>query len=287
MDADGNVRMYSRKQPGDTWVVTWEAVLQPCKIHGICGANSWCNYVPSFGRKCSCVPGYVIRNKNDWIYGCQPEFNLSHNNSIAARDQFDFMFIPRVEIYGFDFGIFKNYTWEKCKNFCLDLGNCTGFHFKYDTGGGGFYNCFPKMQLRNGYRSPGFVGDLYVKLPKSILSSYNVTEAEESNNICSDKLTRELDRIYQKGNTNQSVKFMLEFASGLGALEKRTLATWVREKMNEAFADAKSPIGDEYEKGELEILVKVALQCIEEDKDARPTMSQVVQMFLHHENNLL
>ncbi|KAL6296200.1 hypothetical protein ACE6H2_004342 [Prunus campanulata] len=547
MDADGNVRMYSRKQRGDTWVVTWEAVLQPCKIHGICGANSWCNYVPSFGRKCSCVPGYVIRNKNDWIYGCQPEFNLSHNNSTAARDQFDFMFIPRVEMYGFDFGIFYNYTWEKCKNFCLDLGNCTGFHFKHDSGGGGFYNCFPKMQLRNGYRSPGFDGDLYVKLPKSILSSYNVTEAEESNSICSDKLTRELDRIYQKSNTNQSVKFMLEFASGLGALEvvcvflvwffltrrnggdqvdsddvvtqgylhaatgfrrfsyselkkatrgfkeeigrggggivykgvlsdqrivaikqlnganqgeaeflaevsligklyhmnliemwgycmegkhrllvyeymehgslaeklssevldlktkfeiavgtakglaylheeclewvlhcdvkpqnilldsnynpkvadfglskllnrsgfsnsnfsrirgtrgymapewvhnmpitskvdvysygivvlemltgksavesvhgvegggdtqKRMLATWVREKMNGAFADARSPIGAEYEKGELEVLVKVALQCIEEDKDARPTMSEVVQMLLHHENNL-
>ncbi|KAH0989996.1 hypothetical protein GBA52_001479 [Prunus armeniaca] len=63
------------------------------------------------------------------------------------------------------------------------------------------------------------------------------------------------------------------------------MVTWVREKMNGAFANAESQMGDDYEQGRFEILVKVALQCLEEDKDARPTMSQVVEMLLHHENN--
>ncbi|KAK7854523.1 cysteine-rich receptor-like protein kinase 4 [Quercus suber] len=34
---------------------------------------------------------------------------------------------------------------------------------------------------------------------------------------------------------------------------------------------------------EMEAFVKVALQCVEEDKDERPTMSQVVEMLLHQE----
>ncbi|PRQ27759.1 putative protein kinase RLK-Pelle-SD-2b family [Rosa chinensis] len=47
------------------------------KIHGLCGANSWCTYNPSMGRKCSCLPGYKVVNKDDWSCGCEPYFNRS------------------------------------------------------------------------------------------------------------------------------------------------------------------------------------------------------------------
>ena len=39
-------------------------------------------------------------------------------------------------------------------------------------------------------------------------------------------------------------------------------------------------IRDGYENGLMRNLLKVALQCVEEDKDARPTMSEVVKMLL-------
>jgi hypothetical protein len=35
----------------------------------------------------------------------------------------------------------------------------------------------------------------------------------------------------------------------------------------------------------MEILFEVALKCVAEDRDARPTMSQVVEMLLHQEND--
>jgi hypothetical protein len=45
------------------------------------------------------------------------------------------------------------------------------------------------------------------------------------------------------------------------------------------------PTEGTYEMGMMEILVGMALQCIEEDKDERPTMSQVVEMLLSHDND--
>ena len=38
-----------------------------------------------------------------------------------------------------------------------------------------------------------------------------------------------------------------------------------------------------YDKAKMELLIKVALQCVAEDKADRPTMNQVVEMLLSHE----
>ena len=38
-----------------------------------------------------------------------------------------------------------------------------------------------------------------------------------------------------------------------------------------------------YDKAKMELLIKVALQCVAEEKDDRPTMNRVVKMLLSHE----
>ena len=73
-------------------------------------------------------------------------------------------------------------------------------------------------------------------------------------------------------------------------IEHERLVTWVREKKNGEVAnwieDIIDPtVEDRYDMVKMKILVEMALQCVEEDKDARPTMSQVVEMLLHHEND--
>jgi hypothetical protein len=42
VDSDGNLRLYSLQETneGQDWVVTWQALSGPCRIHGICGPNS-------------------------------------------------------------------------------------------------------------------------------------------------------------------------------------------------------------------------------------------------------
>ncbi|KAL7594361.1 hypothetical protein Lser_V15G31142 [Lactuca serriola] len=70
----------------------------------------------------------------------------------------------------------------------------------------------------------------------------------------------------------------------------QTLVEWVREKIREHIGSQNgtwigeivdSRMSGEYDKGMLINLVKVALQCAEEDRDARPSMSQVVNILLH------
>ncbi|KAF5468203.1 hypothetical protein F2P56_012376 [Juglans regia] len=77
-----------------------------------------------------------------------------------------------------------------------------------------------------------------------------------------------------------------------GETEPKRLVAWVREKRNEETAMASwveeivDPIlKGSYEKGKMETLINVALQCVEEEKDARPSMSQVAEMLLRQEND--
>ena len=66
--------------------------------------------------------------------------------------------------------------------------------------------------------------------------------------------------------------------------KNKRLATWVKGKKNGEVAttswidDIMDPkMEGIYDKGRMEILVEMALQCLEEDKDERPTMKQVVE----------
>ncbi|MFS7972828.1 putative protein kinase RLK-Pelle-SD-2b family [Helianthus anomalus] len=75
------------------------------------------------------------------------------------------------------------------------------------------------------------------------------------------------------------------------AKSKGRLDSWVKEKMIAAGGTkdwieevVDVTIDGKYDTSKMEILIKVALLCSEEDKDARPTMSQVVDMLLHVEN---
>ncbi|KAK9064289.1 hypothetical protein SSX86_015669 [Deinandra increscens subsp. villosa] len=73
-------------------------------------------------------------------------------------------------------------------------------------------------------------------------------------------------------------------------LEQKRLVSWVREKVHGAnksltytqIIELLNPmIKGEYEIDDMNILLKVAMQCVDEDKDARPTMSEVVKMIMH------
>ncbi|KAF7847356.1 hypothetical protein BT93_L3056 [Corymbia citriodora subsp. variegata] len=97
---------------------------------------------------------------------------------------------------------------------------------------------------------------------------------------------------------------MLEVATGISpmtsvhSLESRgdakqiQLVPWARNKVNELgrtgsrLEEMVDPaLKGDYDRKKMEVLIEVALWCVEENKDARPTMSQVVEMLLRHEND--
>ncbi|KAK7851767.1 putative receptor protein kinase zmpk1 [Quercus suber] len=303
LDYDGNIRLYSWEKESQTWVVSWQANQKPCRINGVCGANSLCKYVVGSGRKCSCLPGYKMKNSSDWSYGCEPKFDLPHHN----KHESVFPLLSNVEFYGYDVGYFVNYSLDDCTNSCLQLQNCNAVQYAFGTG-----ECFRKSLLLNGYNSPDCGKNTYLRLPKSFKSNQNLVK--EFSLDCSREGTIQLDRTYVKNREKGIVKFLLWFACGVGGLELTCIfvvcclliktrkssdannqgyglvATRFRKftyaELKKATNVANTSWIDDimdpkmegiYDKGKMEILVEMALQCLEEDKDERPTMKQVVE----------
>ncbi|KAK9946466.1 hypothetical protein M0R45_011931 [Rubus argutus] len=210
IDFDGNLRLYSRKMPGESWVVSWQAFSDPCVIHGICGANSICSYDPGFGRKCSCLPGYQMENHTDWSLGCQPEFQFSYRQGESR-----FLQLTLVEFYGYDYNEYQNYSYAECENICLELDNCKGFQYTFASG---VYNCNPKTQLRSGHRW-NTQGYFYLRLPKAhLFSNPNIKPQPNFGLNCADRVV-DLKREYVQARVSKPVKFLLWFACGVGGVE--------------------------------------------------------------------
>ncbi|EEF36162.1 serine-threonine protein kinase, plant-type, putative [Ricinus communis] len=214
LDFDGNLRLYSRANESSTWEISWQIISQPCKIHGVCGPNSICSYNPGFGRKCSCLPGYKMKNLADWTLGCETEDKVSCDMNEATFLQFS-----HVEMYGYDFGYFLNYTLDMCEDVCLRRCDCRGFILKYV-----FQNhpenvpyCFPKTQMLNGYDSPSFRGDLYLKVPKT--SHSDNSSIKQLSLDCPDGAVKQLERRYDKSDGSLLQKFLFAFASIIGIIE--------------------------------------------------------------------
>ncbi|XP_059629715.1 putative receptor protein kinase ZmPK1 [Cornus florida] len=211
VDVDGNIRLYSLNEKLRAWVVTWQAKSNPCTIHGICGPNSVSTYHRKGGRRWNCTLGFKMKNHRDWSYGCEPYFNLLCNEEAV------FIKLPHVDFYGQDLAYFPNQTFERCKEKCSQNCNCKGFQFKYDRTNG-YYLCYTKALLLDGYRSEGFEETMYIKLPKSNLSSYD-KPTQEFRLDCSQQVTTPLCRNYKQQQENSTVKFMLWFACGCGGVE--------------------------------------------------------------------
>ncbi|XP_010256775.1 PREDICTED: putative receptor protein kinase ZmPK1 [Nelumbo nucifera] len=161
LDYDGNLRLYSLNELTGLWVISWQALAQLCNVHGLCGKNGICLYTPQ--PKCSCPPGHEMSDPSDWSKGCRPTFNLSCEDTEKLR----FVEIPHTDFYGFDFYYGPSTSFESCMKLCL--GNCTCKAFVYRLTGEA--TCYTKSALFNGYRSPRFVGNLYLKLPTSVETS--------------------------------------------------------------------------------------------------------------------
>ncbi|KAI4337015.1 hypothetical protein L6164_015477 [Bauhinia variegata] len=313
VDPDGNIRLYSFNEGTKMWEVSWQAISDPCSVHGICGANSMCVYDYTSGRNCYCLQGHKMKDPNDWTQGCEPEFAAIPTNPTDL----DFLLLPNSEFYGYDIEIYHVWNITSCLEICLQAGDdCKAVQVKFDDVG--TYYCYPKTLLLNGRDEPSFWGDIYLKLPKPIILSSNKPR-KYLRMDCSDDLFQQLNATYEKPGTNASLYVLLWFASGIGALEltcvflvwlclirrksplgflsvehkegieQRRLVSWVTEKINSAPTNkfwveeiADPNMEGQYDIAEVELLVNVALQCVLDDMDSRPTMSQVVEILQFH-----
>lgn len=215
LEPDGLLRVYSLQNDNNKWQVTWQVSLQPCRTHGICGANGLCTYTPELGPRCACLPGYKIKNHIDWSEGCVPDFELRCNDN-TEDDSSTFLALNHVEYYGYDIGYYQNYTLDQCKKLCLSYCSCKGFQYKFEPGNG-VYSCFPKTLLFNGYQSTGFQYWIYLRLPKDGLSP-DKRSIQKTDLQCTSRVM-EIERVYRKQNEHSWLKPLASCAGVIGAIE--------------------------------------------------------------------
>ncbi|XP_020211599.1 putative receptor protein kinase ZmPK1 [Cajanus cajan] len=142
-----------------------------------------------------------------------------------------------------------------------------------DDGGNGNGNSnFSRIRGTRGYMAPEWVYNLRIT-SKVDVYSYGIVVLE----MVSGRSPMEMQS--------------LENSRGI---EQRRLVTWVTEKIKHAPTSAfwieeiiDPNLEGEYNVSEVEILVKVALQCVQDDMNQRPSLSQVAEMLLSHQNKLL
>ncbi|KAI3788526.1 hypothetical protein L2E82_01295 [Cichorium intybus] len=211
IDTDGNLRVYSlvEHQRRMSWEVQWQALSKPCQIHGICGPNSLCAYSPNLGRTCLCLHGYKLVNSEDWSYGCEPE------SQPCTQDDCDFLELRHVEFYGYDVRLLINRSLDACKKDCLRDNSCRGFQPGWKDG---IHYCFIKTSLHNGYQM-GVDYFMYIKLPKSSVSSFNQKTIVQSSFSCPLLVLTPIIRSYKKYHDIKSLKFMYILGCMVGFIE--------------------------------------------------------------------
>ncbi|KAK1291094.1 putative receptor protein kinase ZmPK1 [Acorus calamus] len=196
LDYDGNLRLYSLDVTSRMWSVTWQAIVETCKIHGACGPNALCNEIPQ-GRICSCPPGFVATDPSDMSKGCNQTFTVS---CPATRNNTKFLKLTQVDFYGYDLNYTARTSRRNCKHSCLRSCNCKAAMYREDGTG----NCYQKALLLNGRHSPNSKGGttFYIKIPKD----FNSPEDQEKKIAgCPPIVVRQLSRDYSsKRNENQT-----------------------------------------------------------------------------------
>ncbi|KAJ6755851.1 RECEPTOR PROTEIN KINASE ZMPK1-RELATED [Salix purpurea] len=299
IDHDGNLRLYSLKNDTGLWVISWQALSQLCNVHGICGINSICAYTPD--PECSCPPGYEITEPGNWNKGCKPMFN----QTLSQTQQVKFVQLPHVDYWGFDLNFSASTTLDSCMELCLGDYRCKAFSYRLDGGG----RCFTKGVLFNGYRSPSFPGNIYLRLPVSFETS-QLRILNGTNPICqsSESETTIGSPSMYSINTKRT-RWKSWFAKSDGRrisceiVKGIPLSNWVVEGREEHESDLarfgrvvkrKIQCGEvswieeivdprlngKFSRNQAATIVELGISCVEQDRNKRPTMDAVVQALL-------
>lgn len=217
IDHDGNLRLYSLNESTGSWSISWQAISQPCNIHGICGRNGIC--IQKDKPECSCPPGYEFNDPVDLSQGCKPTFNIT----CEASSKFDFLPLPYTDYYGFDLNFSSQVSFQACRNICLADCRCQAFSYRL-TGEG---VCFAKSALFNGYQYPNILGTIYFKVPLDTNTSASSRILTSPNATCTNAISMlGSPSMYDSTSTKFHWVYLYSFALAIGVVEVIVILSW-------------------------------------------------------------
>uniref|UniRef100_A0A0A0LAF2 non-specific serine/threonine protein kinase n=1 Tax=Cucumis sativus TaxID=3659 RepID=A0A0A0LAF2_CUCSA len=322
MDYDGVLRLYSLDESTGNWKITWlpGGRIDACMVHGLCGDYGICEYNPL--PTCTCPPGFSRNDPSDWTKGCKPPFNFTCDSSYnsSSSKEFDFLPLPNTDYFGYDWGYAAGVPIEICKNICLTNCKCAGFGYAMD----GSAQCYPKTALRNGYRKPDTAVQMFMKVPKSLRRSWLELKSSSELN-CSDSELVLNTHVY--GEKGEKFRYIVTIGAselifiGFGwwfIFRKRVneellisgknasnfrwfgieeegectdLVKWIMKSIEKGevkkVVDPRLKVENEEQNKKMEMLLKVAVECVREDRNSRPAMSQIVELLTCYEQSNL
>ncbi|XP_064977317.1 putative receptor protein kinase ZmPK1 [Musa acuminata AAA Group] len=219
LDFDGNLRLYSLSKQTRTWsVVSWQAVLQPCDVHGTCGRNGLCVYSARVG--CTCPPGFEVNDPSDWTKGCRRKHNIS-----CHPHQNRFLRLPYTDFWGFDLNYTSGLSFGECRKICSEDCSCEAFGYKQGTG-----ECYPKTTLFNGRSSQSTGNTIYMKLARNVgeHSQYPVIPAAAEEPVCNGTKVQPLagqSELRRKAGGKTKWEYFYGFVSAFFAVEALFIAS--------------------------------------------------------------
>ncbi|TVU35607.1 hypothetical protein EJB05_17505, partial [Eragrostis curvula] len=265
IDYDGNLRMYSLNRSSGSWIISWEAIAKMCDVHGLCGQNGICQFLPSF--HCSCPQGYEMTDPQNWNKGCQPKFSRSCDNT----EEFEFIKLPQTDFYGFDLSYNQSVTLKECKQICLDTCSCSAFTYKE-----GSASCYTKAVLFNGYSSPNFPGDNYIKVPKK-MGRPTSSVSRKSGLTCNPGIPEIIQgsaSMYGMNNLDKNWTTYYVFAAIMGALGLKQFLD--SGDVNDIVDNR---LHGHFNPEQATVMLTVGIACLEE-RNTRPTMDQIGKALL-------
>ncbi|CAL9187149.1 unnamed protein product [Musa hybrid cultivar] len=216
VDYDGNLRLYSLNRSNGLWSVSWVALRQICSVHGLCGKNAICEYLPSVSQ-CSCPPGYEMNDPRDWNKGCKPKFNMTCGH--YTKHQLHFIELTGADFYGFDMSTYTTLiSFQACRRLCMSTCSCLAFGYQ-KSGENAIGSCYPKSTLFNGYRSTSFPSSIFLKVPKSVKSSSGFNQSGLACNPVNSSVVLGSSKMYGNNGGNTKWVYLYAFAAALGAVE--------------------------------------------------------------------
>ncbi|RLM54691.1 hypothetical protein C2845_PM10G15520 [Panicum miliaceum] len=251
LDYDCDLRLYSLNKQG-AWDITWMAFSELRYVRGLCGPNGICVYTPA--PVCACAPGHEAVDPSDGRKGCTPKMRLVQ--------------VPTTEFLGQDQDGHHFVSLSSCKNICMSTCSCMGFTYWQGTGG-----CYTKSAIVGGITHQRLPGSAYIKLPEDVqvLESsipHSQPFGPKYSSECS-KVSANVTTDFRLRMLEENVRMLEENAKMTDSSEQAWIAGFMDPRLNGHFNGFQA-----------RTMIELAVSCVQEDRNTRPNMEDVVQKLL-------